>query len=172
MSVVVLSFQTWWFVIFTLAHSMLKVKATLMNQQAITDSLVKAFALWASEDINEAHWDDQFKNMSLWDYDNETKRKNGEVVNSPRDIYDLGKLYQSGVDNFTLEHSGGAIAAKWHWDAKNTSGEEYAGYVHNGTGTNRTARPFTDDISIAASFFLKAPGMAFRLRIQQAMQSL
>jgi hypothetical protein len=151
---------------------MLNVKATLKNQQAITNSLVNAFALWASEDINEAHWDDQFKEMSRWDYDNETRRKNGEVVNSPRDIYDLGELYQSGVDSFVIEKGGGIIAAKWHWDAKNTSGEEYARRVHDGTGTNRTARPFTDDISIASSFFLKAPGMALRLRIQQAIQSL
>tara|TARA_R110000868_G_scaffold271158_1_gene530623 strand:+ start:258 stop:713 length:456 start_codon:yes stop_codon:yes gene_type:complete len=151
---------------------MLKVKATLRNQQVIADSLIKAFALWASEDINESHWDDQFKNMSLWDYDNETRRKNGEVVSSPRDIYDLGKLYQSGVDSFALQSGGGLITAKWHWDAKNASGREYAGYVHDGTGTNRTARPFTDDISIASSFFLKAPGMAFRLRIKEAVESL
>ena len=171
MSVVVLSFQTWCFVICTLAHSMLKVKATLRNQQAITDALSKAFALWAAEDINETHWKQQFQEMSRWDYDGGTQRDKAYVT-SPRDIYDLGHLYQSGVDSFTLQENGGLITAKWHWDAKNESGREYATYVHNGTGTNKTARPFTDDVSLMSSFFLNAPGVAFRLRIKQAIASL
>ena len=146
--------------------------ATLRNQQTIIDALVKAFALWAAEDINEAHWEEQFRDMSLWDYDGGTRRDNGAYVESPRDIYDLGALYKSGVDSFTLQDNGGLITAKWHWDAKNASGREYARYVHDGTGTNKTARPFTDDISLISSFFLNAPGMAFRLRIKQAVESL
>lgn len=151
---------------------MLKVKATLKNQQVIADALSKAFALWAAEDINETHWKQQFQEMSRWDYDGETRRENGAYVESPRDIYDLGHLYQSGVDSFTLQDNGGLITARWHWDAKNASGREYARYVHDGTGTNKTARPFTDDVSLVSSFFLNAPGVAFRLRIKQAIASL
>jgi hypothetical protein len=150
----------------------LNVTATLRNQQAIVDALAKAFAVWAAEDINKQHWEDQFKDMSLWEYDGETKRENKSIVGSPRDIYDMGALYRSGVDSFTINQVGATITAKWHWDAKNASGREYAQYVHDGTGTNKTARPFTDDISIASSFFMKEPGMAFRLRIEQAVKAL
>jgi hypothetical protein len=145
--------------------------AKLINAKTIENALVQAFVIWAAEDINETHWKQQFQEMSRWDYDGETMRSNG-AVGSPRDIYDLGHLYQSGVDSFTIEADGNLITAKWHWDAKNASGREYATYVHDGTGTNKTARPFTDDVSLLSSFFLNAPGVAFRLRIKQAIASL
>ena len=145
--------------------------AKLINAKTIENALVQAFVIWAAEDINETHWKQQFQEMSRWDYDGETMRSNG-AVGSPRDIYDLGHLYQSGVDSFTIEANSNLITAKWHWDAKNASGREYATYVHNGTGTNKTARPFTDDVSLLSSFFLNAPGVAFRLRIKQAIASL
>jgi len=145
--------------------------AKLINAKTIENALVQAFVIWAAEDINETHWKQQFQEMSRWGYDGETMRSNG-AVGSPRDIYDLGHLYQSGVDSFTIEADSNLITAKWHWDAKNASGREYATYVHNGTGTNKTARPFTDDVSLLSSFFLNAPGVAFRLRIKQAIASL
>jgi len=149
------------------------VGAKLINPESIENALIQAFEAWVKEDINDAHWDDQFKNMAKWDYDNETRRKNGEVISTPqRDIYDLGLLYQSGIDSSVIENTGEMVTANWHWDAKNTSGQEYATYVHDGRGTNITARPFTDDISVASSFFLKAPGKAFKLRIGKAMAAL
>jgi len=148
------------------------VGAKLINPESIENALIQAFETWANEDINKAHWDDQFKEMSMWDYDNETRRKNGEVVDTPRDIYDLGALYKSGIKSLNFEKTGGEVSANWHWDATNASGQEYATYVHEGLGTNVTARPFTDDISVASSFFLKAPGMAFRLRVRKAMAAL
>lgn len=149
------------------------VGAKLINPESIENALVQAFETWVKEDINDAHWDDQFKNMAKWDYNNETRRKNGEVITTPqRDIYDLGLLYQSGIDSSVIENTGTMVTADWHWDAKNTSGQEYATYVHDGRGTNITARPFTDDISVASSFFLKAPGMAFKLRVRKAMAAL
>jgi len=111
--------------------------------------------------------------MAKWDYDNETRRKNGEVISTPRrDIYDLGLLYQSGIDSSVIENTGAMVTANWHWDATNASGKEYATYVHDGLGTNVKARPFTDDISVASSFFLKAPGKAFKLRVRKAMAAL
>ena len=149
------------------------VGAKLINPESIENALVQAFETWVKEDINDAHWDDQFKNMAKWDYDNETRRKNGEVISTPqRDIYDLGLLYQSGIDSSVIENTGAMVTANWHWDATNASGKEYATYVHDGRGTNITARPFTDDISVASSFFLKAPGMAFKLRVRKAMAAL
>jgi len=148
------------------------VGAKLINPESIENALVQAFEIWVKEDINDAHWDDQFKNMARWDYNNETRRKNGEVVDTPRDIYDLGLLYKSGIASSVVENTGTMVTANWHWDAKNTSGHEYATYVHDGRGSNTTARPFTDDISVALSFFLKAPGMAFKLRVRKAMAAL
>jgi hypothetical protein len=149
------------------------VGAKLINPESIENALIQAFETWVKEDINDAHWDDQFKNMAKWDYDNETRRKNGEVISTPqRDIYDLGLLYQSGIDSSVIENTGAMVTANWHWDATNASGKEYATYVHDGRGTNITARPFTDDISVASSFFLKAPGKAFKLRVGKAMAAL
>jgi hypothetical protein len=149
------------------------VGAKLINPESIENALVQAFETWVKEDINDAHWDDQFKNMAKWDYDNETRRKNGEVISTPqRDIYDLGLLYQSGIDSSVIENTGAMVTANWHWDATNASGKEYATYVHDGLGTNVKARPFTDDISVASSFFLKAPGKAFKLRVSKAMAGL
>jgi hypothetical protein len=147
------------------------VGATLINAKAIENALIKAFEEWAREDINDAHWEDQFKD-DFWQYDGETKRKNGQVVESPRDIYDLGELYESGINSFRLQRSTPGVTADWHWDAKNSSGKEYAWYVHEGRGTNITARPFTDDISIASSFFRKAPGRALSLRVQSALNEI
>jgi hypothetical protein len=151
------------------------VGAKLINAETIENALVQAFEIWVEEDINKKHWDEQFKNMSKWDYDlgdKPTVRKNGDVVDSPRDIYDLGLLYQSGIDSSVVENTGTMVTANWHWDAKNTSKKEYAIYVHEGRGSNTTARPFTDDISVASSFFLKAPGINFRLRVSKAMAAL
>jgi hypothetical protein len=147
--------------------------AKIHNSAALEQALANAFKKWAKEDINEAHWDDQFKEMGRWAYDNETKRKRtGEVVGSPRDIYDYGLLYESGVESFKINESPSGIEATWHWDAKNSSGEEYAWYVHYGKGTNVTARPFTDDISIPSSFFHKGPGKALVLRIRAQLKTL
>ena len=108
-------------------------------------------------------WED----FTLW-----TERKNGLLVTSPRDIYDLGELYRSGIESFTMERGSSMATAKWHWDATNASGREYAWYVHEGLGTNATPRRFTDDISIAASFFRKAPGKALKLRVNKHLATI
>jgi hypothetical protein len=148
------------------------IRAKILNQNLIEKALLDAFETWASEDINDGHWDDQFQDMAKWRYDNITERKNKETVGSPRDIYDLGELYESGIRSYKFEKNANGAEANWHWDAKNSSGEEYAWYVHEGIGTNVTARPFTDDIAIPSSFFRKAPGKALMLRTQQALSRL
>jgi len=145
--------------------------ARIIGAKRIEDALLKAFADWAAEDINEAHWDDQFRDMMAWDWDNETRRKNGEVVFSPRDIYDLGTLYESGVNSFKLSRYASGMEASWHWDAKNSSGDEYAWYVHEGTRF-MDGRPFTDDVAIAPSFFRKAVGKALQLRVQDELDKI
>ena len=150
------------------------VGAKIVNGHIIENALIAAFGTWVEEDINKKHWDEQFKNMSKWDYDmgdKSTVRKNGQTVDSPRDIYDLGLLYKSGLKT-VFEDTGTMVTANWHWDAKNTKDKEYAWYVHEGIGSNTTARPFTDDIAFAPTFFLKAPGIRFKMRVREALARL
>lgn len=153
----------------------LSLSASLHNGDAITKALSEAFVQWAEEDINETHWREQFLERE-WTYDGKTRRKNPSApvrdAGNPRDIYDFGQLYESGVKSFSLASIGAGMRASWHWDAKNSSGQEYAWYVHEGQGTNKNARKFTDDISIAASFFLKKPGMALERRLALALEGL
>lgn len=153
--------------------------ARLTNEKALIEAIEDAFATWADEDINRAHWQDQFMDMGKWQWDGYTTRKNGEVVYSPRDIYDLGDLYRSGVDSFYVEQTTGGSIAHWHWDARNnkknesgkSSGEEYAFYVHYGT-EKHPARPFTDDIALDVSFFRKGPGKALKLRMNAELSQI
>jgi hypothetical protein len=153
----------------------LSLTAKLLNSDAIVSAITSAFIQWAEEDVNDIHWREQFLER-MWDYAGKTIRENPNAriknAGEKRDIYDFGALYKSGVESFTLINSTGQLRASWHWDAKNSSGKEYAGYVHYGKGTNKTARPFTDDISIPSSFFLKKPGMALLARVSYAMSVL
>jgi hypothetical protein len=153
----------------------LSLSASLRNEDAILKALSDAFTQWAEEDINETHWREQFLERE-WKYDGKTKRKNPSApvrdAGNPRDIYDFGELYESGVESFSLASIGAGLRASWHWSAKNSSGQEYAWYVHNGRGTNKNARPFTDDIAIASSFLLKKPGMALQRRVTIALEGL
>ncbi len=147
------------------------ISARIIGGKRIEQALIDAFAKWAEEDINDAHWDDQFKDMDQWEWPGETRRRNGEVVDSPRDIYDLGDLYESGVKSFKLNRTVAGVEANWHWDATNSSGQEYAYYVHEGTRL-MPGRPFTDDIAIPSSFFRKGPGKALELRVQEELDKI
>jgi len=147
------------------------ISARIIGGKRIERALIDAFAKWAEEDINDAHWDDQFKDMDQWEWPGETRRRNGEVVDSPRDIYDLGDLYESGVKSFKLNRTVTGAEASWHWDATNSSGQEYAYYVHEGTRL-MPGRPFTDDIAIPSSFFRKGPGKALELRVQEELDKI
>ena len=70
-----------------------------------------------------------------WPWPNETARKSGEVVSSPRNIYDLGNLYNSEEE--ILEQDEQSVTITRTWTA------EYADLVHNGT-TKTQARPWTE----------------------------
>lgn len=149
------------------------ITAKIIGMELIEKALMDGLEQWAKEDINDAHWDDQFKDDDKWGWDQVTIRKNGEPpVFSPRNIYDLGNLYKAGVDSLDIERSANGIMARWDWsEARNSSGDSYAWYVHEGT-RNHLARRFTDDISIPSSFFRKAPGKALKLRIGQHLERL
>lgn len=118
------------------------VGGTIINAKSLEDKLVKAFETWSRFDVN-----DYFRSQFLedkWPYDGETERKSGEVVTSPRNIFDLGDLYRSGRDSFSITQGGIDITASWNWDAKNSSGRGYAWYVHEGLSTNLAPRQWTD----------------------------
>lgn len=142
------------------------INATITNVKVLEKALLNAFQQWATEDINDAHWRDQFQDMGRWDYDNETRRRNGEVITSPqRDIYDLGDLYRSGKKSYTTNIEPTEATASWQW-------LDYGYYVHYGTGSNVTPRPFTDDIALVASFFRRAPGKALVRRVQASLDRI
>lgn len=146
--------------------------ARMRNAQALANRLVSAFETWAEEDVNGAYWDDQFRDMGLWQYDRETRRKNGEVVDSPRDIYDTGALYESGINSLKVNSSSNAATASWNWDAQNSSGQAYARHVHEGTGTNYgNARPWTDELAVPQKFDNSAVKKALLNRIRAALGS-
>jgi hypothetical protein len=149
------------------------VNAIITNSKSIEKAFLTAFETWATEYVNDIHWEQQFDDMSQWEWGRETKRRNGEIVASPRDIYDLGNLYRSGVNSFDLDKSGSTITARWHWDAKNSSGQEYAAYVHDGTWF-MDARPFTEDVAppVAQAFFRKEPGKALKLEVQAELNKI
>ena len=146
--------------------------ARIIGGDDLEKALIRAFQQWTKEDINEAFWDDQFKE-DRWEHSPLTQRANGDTVGSPRDIYDLGNLYKSGVDSYKFQSSTSAAEASWGWNAKNRSGEEYAMYVHEGTGTNFTyPRAFTDDVSDMAFSFRKPIGRALLSRVETALTGL
>jgi hypothetical protein len=128
------------------------VSAKLIGIEKLEQALLRAFEQWAEEDVDDKYMKLRFLDDGFWPYPNYpaggTKRKSGEVVGSPRNIYDLGELYRSGRESFSV--TGGL--ASWNWDARNSSGQPYAGYVHEGLGTNSTPRKWTDDIAIPSKF--------------------
>lgn len=129
------------------------VGGSFINGDRLVAKLAQAFETWATEDINNAYWDDQFKDMGRWDYGRETRRRNGEVVDSPRDIYDTGALYDSGRDSFKVTPSANVIRADWAWDAASPGGYHYARDVHEGEGTSAGwPRRWTDELYYPQKF--------------------
>lgn len=143
------------------------VGGTVVNARALEGKLIAAFASWAEDDINDSYWDDFFKD-DRWSYPGETKRKNGEVIGSPRNIYDLGALYDSGRESFALNLGDIRPNASWNWDARNGSGRAYAWYVHEGLGTNLAPRPWTDAFQVPAKFERGVAMRALKSKIRDA----
>lgn len=91
---------------------------------------------WAEEDfLGEI-------DATKWDWPRETKRQNGETVESPRDIVDLGGLRDSQKRENVDE-----MRTIFAWTGKDK--KAYALEVHNGytskAGNRIPARPFTRD---------------------------
>ena len=149
--------------------SSIVVGAKLINAKVIETKLAQAFEEWAREDINDAYWDQEFGDKK-WSYSNTTYRKNTEIVTEPRDIYDLGKLYESGRESFSITQGDLDVTASWNWDAKNSSGGGYAWYVHEGLSTNVEPRRWTDELQEPARFDASELKKALKSRIKVAFE--
>ena len=142
------------------------VGGEFINPEALVKKLSKAFETWSRFDVN-----DHFRNEFLeekWPYNGETKRKNGDTVGSPRDIFDLGELYRSGRDSFLITQGGMDVTASWNWDAKNDSGRGYAWYVHEGLSTNLAPRQWTDTFQQQDLFDSSQVSKDLKMRIRTA----
>jgi hypothetical protein len=130
------------------------VGAKIIGMKVFEAKLREAFEEWAALEVND-HFHDQFRTKK-WDYPGVTFRKNGTTAGpGPRDIYDLGNLYESGRDSFVVKQGTDVVTASWNWDARNTSGKLYAYYVHEGEGTNQEARRWTDPL-VSPDLFLSS----------------
>lgn len=127
--------------------------ARIINRRLIEAAVVQAFETWAEEDVNDKFFSEQFINRQ-WPYPGpETIRKARPPAGDPRDIYDTGALFKSGQESLAIRKGINDASAEWHWDAKNSNGEEYAFYVHEGKGPHsRVPRQWTDDLVIPARF--------------------
>lgn len=143
------------------------VGGELINPQTLEKKLAKAFETWARFDVND-YFRDQFLE-DKWPYDGETERKNGETVGSPRNIFDLGDLYRSGRDSFSITQGGIDVTASWDWNAKNSSGRGYAWYVHEGLSTNLSPRQWTDIFQQKDLFDNSKVSKDLKMRIRGAL---
>ena len=150
------------------------IGAKVTNRRNLEKAIVQAFEQWAEKDINEDHWRHQFLERQ-WDYDfdkptiRENQEKYPNPITSPRNIEDWGTLYRSSKYKFS--EGANRADAYWHWGARNSSGQEYAYYVHYGTKF-MDGRPFTDDISIPSTFWQKEPGQALKMQMETAFAKL
>lgn len=103
--------------------------ARIVGGDDIERLLLDAFEQWTEEDVNNRYWRKRFEEK--YPYANRiTKRKEKPPASNPRDILDTEELYESGIRSYDYNASSNGARADWHWDAKNSSGEEYAMYVH------------------------------------------
>jgi len=148
------------------------VGGEFINPQRLEQKLLQAFQEWTEKDVNEDYWEEQFI-FRDWPYKGTTKRKNPgafiEEAGDPRDIIDYGNLYRSGVESYSFSMGNSSASASWNWDAKNSSGKPYARYVHEGEGTNITARPWTDELYYPQKFDMSDVRLALVHRIKMAM---
>ena len=148
------------------------VGATIVNAKQLENKLISAFTQWVERDIHEDYWEEQFRDMDRWDYDGKTRRKNGALVESPRDIYDLGTLYESGMESFKgVDISATEASASWTWDAVGKGGYHYARDVHEGEGTNFGGRRgWTDELYFPQLFAESDVRLVLKGRIKAAFQ--
>ncbi len=143
--------------------------ARIIGGKALEKALLEAFRRWTEEDINGEYWRDKFEEK--YPYGGPpTLRKNGEIARDPRNILDTEALYESGVESYRFSIDSAGAKADWNWDAKNSSGDAYAWFVHEGQGPySREPRRWTDEL--ASEFLFEDSEIKGRLmnRIDQGL---
>lgn len=121
--------------------------ARIVGAEKIEEALLNAFEQWTRDDVNGRYWRERFEER--YPYPGPvTIRKAKPPAGDPRDILDTEALYESGVESYDYDKNSQGARAEWHWDAKNSSGQEYAWYVHEGEGpASRAPRRWTDELS-------------------------
>jgi len=117
------------------------VGAKILGIKLLEAKLQGAFKEWAKEDVNGDYWDKQF-GSKIWDYPGTTIRKNTETI-------------APGIEIFKTTKSDNSVTASWDWDAKNSTGNLYAYYVHEGAekaGNNLVPRKWTDALVVPSLF--------------------
>ena len=119
----------------------------IVGGEQIEKALLQAFQQWTDEDVNGRYWREKFEDQ--YPYPGPvTIRKEKPPAGDPRDILDTEALYESGVESYDYEEGQSMARASWHWDAKNSSGQEYAWFVHEGKGpASRAPRRWTDELA-------------------------
>jgi len=143
--------------------------ARIIGTKKVEEALIRAFQQWTEEDVNKEYWREKFEEQYVYPGPL-TSRKNGEVAGNPRDILDTEALYDSGVESYRYSSVPNGAEANWHWNAKNSSGDEYAWFVHEGQGPHsREARRWTDEL--ASEFLFEDSDIKSRLmaRIDQSL---
>jgi hypothetical protein len=143
------------------------VGAKIVGGEAWERKLQAAFEQWARLEVND-YFRDEFT-TEKWSYPGVTFRKSGQTADDPRDIYDLGNLYRSGRESFTVGNKGLEVTASWDWNAKNSSGNLYAYYVHEGRSTNLAPRQWTDALTSPAKFLGSSLNKSLKERITIAL---
>jgi len=148
------------------------VSAKIVNAKDLEQQLATAFKQWLEEDVNDEYMSEQFQ-TSKWAYPPpSTERKNGTIAVNPRDIFDTGELFRSGQESFSISQNSSSIEGKWHWNATNSSGEEYAWFVHEGQGPHsRAPRPWTDEISYGYLFETSDVKRDLEIRVTRAFNA-
>ena len=98
----------------------LKVRIQI-DTQVMTKKLSKAMSSYSKE--LDQKLDHQFFN-SKWEWPRLTRRRNGQIVGSPRNIIDTGELLNSKQGPTPVY--GGKIGRRWTWNTP------YASLVKNG----------------------------------------
>jgi hypothetical protein len=121
--------------------------ARIINTRQVEQALLQAFEEWTKEDVNDKYWREKFEDR--YPYPGPaTNRKAKPPAGNPRDILDTEALYESGVKSYSYEQGANGAKAEWHWNAENSSGIEYAWFVHEGQGPySRAPRPWTDELA-------------------------
>lgn len=144
------------------------VGGKFINPEKLEAKLIAAFKTWTRFDVND-YFQDEFT-QEKWEYPGETRRKSGELAGpGPRDIYDLGVLYKSGRDGFSIAQGGTDVTASWNWNAQNSRGRAYAWYVHEGFSTNQAPRQWTDVFQQKDLFLVSNVSKALLQRIRATM---